>query len=88
VDPRAGLDNMEERKFLTLPGLDLRPLGLPARSQLLYRLLLTGLYSSCMQIANNAHNDFKPYFVLYGIIVDCAVLQAVSRRFPSADGSN
>jgi hypothetical protein len=26
VDPRAGLDDMEKRKFVTLPGLKLRPL--------------------------------------------------------------
>jgi hypothetical protein len=32
VDLRAGLDDIEERKFLTLPGLELRPLGYPARS--------------------------------------------------------
>jgi hypothetical protein len=25
VDPRAGLDDVEKRKFLTLPGLKLRP---------------------------------------------------------------
>jgi hypothetical protein len=28
VGPRTGLDNVEKRKFLTLPGLELRPLGL------------------------------------------------------------
>jgi hypothetical protein len=39
VDPRAGLDDGEKRKFLTLPGLELRPLGRPARSQSLSRLL-------------------------------------------------
>jgi hypothetical protein len=33
VDPRATLDDVEKRKFLTLPGLELRPLGRPARSQ-------------------------------------------------------
>jgi hypothetical protein len=38
VDPRAGLDDVEKRKFLTLPVLEIRPLGLPARSQSLYRL--------------------------------------------------
>jgi hypothetical protein len=27
VDPRAGLDNVEKRKFFTLPGLELQPLG-------------------------------------------------------------
>jgi hypothetical protein len=38
VDPRNGLDDMEGREFLTLPGLELRSLGRPARSQSLYRL--------------------------------------------------
>jgi hypothetical protein len=27
VDPRTGLDDMEKLEFLTLPGLELRPLG-------------------------------------------------------------
>jgi hypothetical protein len=36
VGPSASLDNMEKRKFLTLPGLKLRPLGRPALSQSLY----------------------------------------------------
>jgi hypothetical protein len=34
--PRAGLDDMEKSKFLTLPGLERRLLCLPARSQSLY----------------------------------------------------
>jgi hypothetical protein len=38
VYSRADLDDVEKRKFLTFPGLELRPLGLPARSQSLYRL--------------------------------------------------
>jgi hypothetical protein len=38
VDHRAGLDDAEKRIFLTLLGLELRPLGRPSRSQLLYRL--------------------------------------------------
>jgi hypothetical protein len=42
MDPRAGLDDMEERKFLTLPELELRPLGRLARSQSLYRLRYPG----------------------------------------------
>jgi hypothetical protein len=29
VDPRAVLDDVEKRKFFTLPGLKLRPLGRP-----------------------------------------------------------
>jgi hypothetical protein len=38
VDPRAGLDDVEKRKLLTLPGLELRPLGRYPRSQSVYRL--------------------------------------------------
>jgi hypothetical protein len=38
VDPRVGLDDMENIKFLTLLGLELRPVRRPARSQSLYRL--------------------------------------------------
>jgi hypothetical protein len=38
VGPWAGLDDLEKRKFLTLPGLKLWPLGRPARSQSLYQL--------------------------------------------------
>jgi hypothetical protein len=50
VGPRACLDRLdgvEKRKFLSLPGLDLRPLGCrPARSQSLYRLSYPGSYNS------------------------------------------
>jgi hypothetical protein len=42
VDPRAGLDDMENIKFLALTVLELRPLGCPARSQSLYRLRYLG----------------------------------------------
>jgi hypothetical protein len=42
VGPRAGLDDLEKRKFLTLPGLELRPLSRPARSQSLYQLCYPG----------------------------------------------
>jgi hypothetical protein len=37
VDIRADLDDVKKRKFLILPGLELRTLGCPARSQSLYR---------------------------------------------------
>jgi hypothetical protein len=42
VDPRAGLEDVEKRKFFLLPGLEIRPLGRPARSQSLYRLPYPG----------------------------------------------
>jgi hypothetical protein len=38
VSPRAGLDAIEKRKFLTPPGLEFQPLGRPALSQSLYGL--------------------------------------------------
>jgi hypothetical protein len=42
MGPTAGLDDMEKRKLLTLPGLDLRPLGCPGHSQSFYRLRYPG----------------------------------------------
>jgi hypothetical protein len=42
VGPTAGLDNMGKWKFLPPPGLELRPLGLSARSQSLYQLHYPG----------------------------------------------
>jgi hypothetical protein len=47
VDPRASLDDLERIKFLTLPVLELRPLGRPDRSQSLYPLRCPG---SCFTI--------------------------------------
>jgi hypothetical protein len=42
VGPRTGLEDVKKRKFLTLPGLELRPLFCPASSQSLYRLSYPG----------------------------------------------
>jgi hypothetical protein len=42
MDPGARLDDGEKRKFLTLPGLELRTHRRPARSQSLYRLRYPG----------------------------------------------
>jgi hypothetical protein len=42
VGPRASLEDVKNRKFLTLPGLEHRPLGRPTRSQSLYRLRYPG----------------------------------------------
>jgi hypothetical protein len=39
---RADLDDVEERKFLTVPGFEVRIVGGPARSQPLYRLRYPG----------------------------------------------
>jgi hypothetical protein len=42
VDPIAGLDDVEKRKILALPVLELRTPGRAARSQSLYRLSSSG----------------------------------------------
>jgi hypothetical protein len=42
MGPRAGLDDVEKTKFLTVQGLELRPLGRPGRSQSLYQLCYPG----------------------------------------------
>jgi hypothetical protein len=44
MGPRAGLEDVEKRKSLTLPGLELQPLDRPARHQSLYRLRYPGSY--------------------------------------------
>jgi hypothetical protein len=46
VGPRTGLDSVERRKPLPLPGLELRPLGRPARSHSLYRLTIPGAHAA------------------------------------------
>jgi hypothetical protein len=38
MGPRADPDNVEKRKYLTLSGIELQPLGRPAHSQSLYQL--------------------------------------------------
>jgi hypothetical protein len=43
VGPRVGQDDVEKKKFLTLPGLELRPLCRADRSQSLHRLRYPGL---------------------------------------------
>jgi hypothetical protein len=49
LNPRAGLNDMEKWKFFTLPGLELRSLGRPARSQSLYRLRYPGFKQSSVR---------------------------------------
>jgi hypothetical protein len=67
VGPRAGLDDVEKRKFLTLPVLELRPLGRPARSQSLYRLSYPGSF------------DYYCGFLLTAIITQFNIIFLLSR---------
>jgi hypothetical protein len=72
VDPRAGLNDLEKRKFLTLPGLELRHLIHPAHSQSLYRLRYPGSHRTYYLIY--LFNDVvsNRFFIgpIYEIIVD------------------
>jgi hypothetical protein len=56
VSRRAGLNDVEKRKFLTPPGIELRPLGSAARSQSLYRLRYAGCFP-CNSTVNNLNPD-------------------------------
>jgi hypothetical protein len=66
VGPRAGLDDMEKRKFLTLPQLKLQPLGRPARSQSLYRLH----YPGSLYILTYCVNSDRDFLKLLTAILD------------------
>jgi hypothetical protein len=46
--PQNDLKDVKKRKFLTLPGLELRPLGRPPRSQSLYGLRYRGSFLRCV----------------------------------------
>jgi hypothetical protein len=70
VDPRAGVDDLEKRKFLTLPGLELRPLSRPARSQSLYRLSYPGSYMLQQQYYK-INNMFKQTY--YSLLNNTAI---------------
>jgi hypothetical protein len=61
MNPRAGLDDVEKRKFLSLVGLELRPLARPAHSQSLCRLRYPGstmkknIIHQLMEYPNSVH---------------------------------
>jgi hypothetical protein len=57
VASRAGLDNVEKRKFLILPELELRPFGRPARSQSLPRLLGQNMQCPIKEYEGRTVND-------------------------------
>jgi hypothetical protein len=62
VGPRAGLDDVYKRKFLILPGLEIRTLRRPARSQSLYRLSYPGsLFISGIK----RNKEYTNYIVSY-----------------------
>jgi hypothetical protein len=57
VGHTAGLDAVQKRKFLSLPGLELRPLGRPTRSQSLYRPPYLDTSSAALIFLKTPHLD-------------------------------
>jgi hypothetical protein len=68
VGPRAGLDDVEKSKFLTLPALELRTLGRPVRSQSLYRLHYPDHISSNINISKHKGRKTESKFTEHGRI--------------------
>jgi hypothetical protein len=67
MDPRAGVDDVEKRKFLLLPGLEFRLLGRPDRSQSLYRLSYPGspppnVYTLLIQVIYGHNHKVEPKY--------------------------
>jgi hypothetical protein len=58
VDPRAGLDDKVTRKMLLLQGLELRPLPCLARTQSLYRLIVSRLPSLSERVRKEGRRQF------------------------------
>jgi hypothetical protein len=64
VVPKVGLDDVEKRKFLTLPGLELRSLGRLASSQSLYLLRYPG-YSLFYFFVTYVKERYPTHFVYH-----------------------
>jgi hypothetical protein len=60
VGPRVHLDDIEKRKYFTLPGLELRRLDRPGHSQSLYRLGYPGSNEECK--LKMVHSKFPTAF--------------------------
>jgi hypothetical protein len=77
VGPGAGLDNVENRKFLTLPVLKLKPLDPPARIQSVYRLRYPGV---------KVMKDGKYFMELCKTLVTAPVLKSHGSVFKFKSG--
>jgi hypothetical protein len=86
VDTRARLDDVKE-KFLTLPGLVLRPLGRPAHSQSLYRITVTIKKGKCIPLTGRegpcgSWDVDAPIFPLENRLTDGGKVVSLTRRPP------
>jgi hypothetical protein len=68
VDHRTGLDDVENRKFLTLPGLELRSPGSPARKPVATPTALSRLPNIIVLIYNSLHR-YKEMISIYDRIL-------------------
>jgi hypothetical protein len=65
VGPKTSLDDVEKRKFLTLPGLEFQPLDSPTRSHSLHRLRIwLRLYATSQKAAGSIPDEGIGYFHL------------------------
>jgi hypothetical protein len=69
VDPRTGLDNLERREFLTLPGLELLPPCRPARRQTVYRLRYPPVTGIALPLAFDAYRNKSGAFSQFRVII-------------------
>jgi hypothetical protein len=65
VGPRTGLNDVEKRRFLALPRLELRSLGRRARSQSLYRLRYPSFALGILELENiYSHIQIFHYYII------------------------
>jgi hypothetical protein len=82
VGPKAGLDDMEKRKFLTLPGLELGPLDRPARSQFLSVMVLEEKFLGMMNCIVHADKHISSRYLKKSNLVPCSCC-LVYGRYPN-----
>jgi hypothetical protein len=76
VGPKTGLDDVETL-FLTLPGLELRPLCRPARRQSLSRLLLKLILVISSVYKIKSHINFISIWIVHASEVTGAVYSRI-----------
>jgi hypothetical protein len=71
VNPRADLDDVGKIQFLTLPGLEHRPLGRPALRQSLHQLRYPGYWNNGISKSILSHTFF---FRLQIMVLNLSIL--------------
>jgi hypothetical protein len=87
VNRRPGLDDVEKRKFLTLPGLEFRLLSRPARRQSLYRLRYSGSFSKKLYLKKRMAS-YSGYYGIFRDVTPCILVQVYKYSACLANSSN